>query len=197
MTEIRRPEGAGQPLVLHTIGHSTRALDDFLALLRREGIRHVADVRTFPGSRRYPHFGAEPLAAALARAGIAYSHHPALGGRRRPRADSPNGAWRNEGFRGYADYMAGEEFARGVDGLLAIASREPVAVMCAEAVPWRCHRSLLADALVARGVEVRHITDARTYPHRLTSFAVVRDGRVAYPGPADEGTSGAPRTSPP
>jgi uncharacterized protein (DUF488 family) len=172
------------PLTIHTIGHSTRAIPDFIALLRREGVRHVADVRTFPGSRRHPQFGREALAAALAEAGIAYSHHPALGGRRRPRPDSPNGAWRNEGFRGYADHMASEEFHEALDALVALASHEPVAIMCAEAVPWRCHRNLIADALVVRGVEVRHILDARSDPHRLTRFAVVRHGRVEYPPPA-------------
>lgn len=177
------------PLTIHTIGHSTRALEPFIALLRREGVRHVADVRTFPGSRRYPHFGRDALAAALAEAGIAYSHHPALGGRRRPRPDSRNGAWRNEGFRGYADHMATDEFRGALDALVALAAREPVAVMCAEAVPWRCHRSLLADALVARGVEVRHIMDARSEPHRLTRFAVVRDGCVEYPPEAGETTT--------
>ncbi|HET7564372.1 MAG TPA: DUF488 domain-containing protein [Gemmatimonadaceae bacterium] len=173
-------------MTVYTIGHSTRSLDDFVALLQREGVRHLADVRTFPASRRYPHFNREPLALALAEAGIAYSHHPALGGRRTPKRDSRNTAWRNAGFRGYADYMEGEAFASGLDALLATAAASPTAIMCAEAVPWRCHRSLIADALVARGVDVQHILDAGSKPHTLTSFAVARDGRVSYTAPPSE-----------
>lgn len=176
------PAGSpGDPVTIYTIGHSTRTLDEFLALLGREGIRHVADVRAFPSSRRHPHFNGPALAEALAALGIGYSHHPALGGRRRPRPDSPNDAWRNEGFRGYADHMASEEFQRAVEALLTHASSTPTALLCAEAVPWRCHRSLLADALVVRGVRVSHILDARTDPHRLTPFAVVRGHGITYP----------------
>lgn len=167
-------------MTVYTIGHSTRALEDFVALLRREDIRHLADVRTFPSSRRYPHFNREPLERALAEAGIGYSHHPALGGRRTPRRDSHNTAWRNAGFRGYADYMEGAEFEAGLERLLEIVGATPTAIMCAEAVPWRCHRSLIADALVARGVGVEHILDAGTKPHTLTSFARAHDGRVSY-----------------
>ncbi|MGH7648013.1 MAG: DUF488 family protein [Gemmatimonadaceae bacterium] len=167
--------------MVYTIGHSTRELDDFIALLEREHIQHLADVRSFPGSRRYPHFGREALAASLETRGIAYSHHPALGGRRHARADSPNGAWRNESFRGYADYMLTPEFATALDNLLDLAAHERTVIMCAEAVPWRCHRSLISDALVARGVDVRHILDARTDPHRMTSFAIVKDGVLYYP----------------
>lgn len=168
-------------MTLYTIGHSTRDLESFLALLRREGIRHLADVRTFPASRRYPQYGRDALATALADAGIAYSHHPELGGRRRPRPDSPNAGWRNEGFRGYADHMESPEFQRALDELLATARETPTAIMCAEAVPWRCHRTLLADAATVRGVDVRHILDARTDAHRLTSFAAVDGTRVRYP----------------
>ena len=116
---------------------------------------------------------------------MAYSHHPALGGRRHARPDSPNGAWRNESFRGYADYMLTPEFATALDDLVDLAARERTAIMCAEAVPWRCHRSLISDALVARGVDVRHILDARTEPHRMTSFAIVKDGVLYYPPGAD------------
>ena len=185
VTEQQVPPGgaSGQPLprCVFTIGHSTRELDAFIALLEREGVRHVADVRRFPGSRRHPQFGRDALALALEGRGIAYSHHPSLGGRRSPRPDSPNGAWRNAGFRGYADYMATPEFTDALERLLDVARAEPTAIMCAEAVPWRCHRSMIADALVARGVPVRHILDARTEPHRLTSFAVVRDGGIVYP----------------
>ena len=184
VTQVPPHPGPGQPAgerAVYTIGHSTRELDRFVALLDREHVRHVADVRSFPGSRRYPQFGREALAASLAARGIGYSHHPDLGGRRRAREDSPNGAWRNASFRGYADYMSTQAFARSLDDLIDLAARERTAIMCAEAVPWRCHRSLIADALVARGVSVQHILDARTEPHRLTPFAVVREGVVYYP----------------
>ena len=167
---------------VYTIGHSTRTLDDFVALLAREGIRHVADVRRFPGARRHPHFGKDALAAALAERGIGYSHHEALGGRRAPAKDSPNVAWRNAAFRGYADYMLTPEFERALDELLAVTRRTPTTVMCAEAVPWRCHRSLIADAIVARGIPVLDVMDAATREHALPKFARVRDGRVTYPG---------------
>ena len=168
-------------MTVYTVGHSTRDLDDFVALVARHGIAHLADVRAFPASRRYPHFNSEPLAAALAARGIAYSHHPALGGRRGPSRTSRNAAWRNAGFRGYADYMQTDEFWRAIDRLLATASRTLTAVMCAEAVPWRCHRSLIADALLVRGTSVLHILDAGARPHVLPSFAGVHDGRVTYP----------------
>jgi uncharacterized protein (DUF488 family) len=168
-------------MIIFTIGHSTRDIEHFLALLEREGIRRLADVRTLPASRRHPHFNRESLAASLASAGIEYSHHPALGGRRPPRPDSPNAAWRNAGFRGYADYMATPDFQRALDELIHLGAAAPTAVMCAEAVPWRCHRSLIADALVARRIEVRHILDAKTAPHTLTRFAVLHDGYVSYP----------------
>ena len=143
---------------LWTIGHSTRSLDEFLALLRAHGITHVADVRRFPGSRKYPHFGSETLAAALASAGIGYTHMPELGGRRAPRPDSPHTAWRNASFRGYADYMDTPEFADAVTRLADVAGRERVAIMCAEAVWWRCHRSMIADWFTANGWRVMHIT---------------------------------------
>jgi uncharacterized protein (DUF488 family) len=184
VTQVPLVQGSGQPpdtRVVYTIGHSTRELDDFIALLERERIQHLADVRSFPGSRRYPQFGREALAASLAAHGMAYSHHPALGGRRHARPDSPNGAWRNESFRGYADYMLTPEFATALDDLVDLAASERTAIMCAEAVPWRCHRSLISDALVARGVDVRHILDARTEPHRMRSFAIVKDGVLYYP----------------
>jgi uncharacterized protein (DUF488 family) len=143
-------------------------------------------VRTIPRSRRNPQFGEERLRAALLRDGIAYERIPELGGLRRGLgALSPNGAWRNASFRGYADHMLTDEFARGLARLLALARRRRVAVMCAEAVPWRCHRSLVADALVARGVPVFHITSARTAsPHRVTEFAKVDGARVTYPAAA-------------
>lgn len=171
---------------MYTIGHSTRTIDEFLALLEREGIRHLADVRTYPASRRHPHFNADALRRALDERGIAYTHHPSLGGRRRPVADSANTGWRNAGFRGYADHMRTPEFGGALVELEALAARTVTTVMCAEAVPWRCHRTLIADALVARGDEVRHIMDAGAKLHALTPFAVVHDGRVTYPAPEGE-----------
>lgn len=169
------------PAKLYTIGHSTRTLDDFIKLLKREGVAHLVDVRAFPTSARYPHFNRESLADSLAAEGIAYTHFPALGGRRKVRRDSHNTLWRNAGFRGYADYMETREFAEALEELLAVAGRERTAIMCAEAVPWRCHRSLIADAAVGRGAEVFHILDAKAESHRLTSFGRVDEaGRVHY-----------------
>ena len=169
------------PAKLYTIGHSTRTLDDFIALLKREGVLHLVDVRAFPASARYPHFNQTTLADALEKEGIRYSHFPALGGRRKVRRDSRNTLWRNAGFRGYADYMETREFASALNDLLALAVREPVAIMCAEAVPWRCHRSLISDAVLAKGFGVFHILDARADPHRLTSFGRIdASGRVRY-----------------
>ncbi len=166
-----------------TIGHSNRPLEVFLGLLRAHRIRTVVDVRRFPYSRRNPQYDRERLAEALARDGIAYQHCPALGGRRQPRPDSVNAAWENAGFRGFADHMQTAEFAAALDQLIARAEREgPLALLCAEAVPWRCHRSLIADALTARGVPVFHILSAmRLHPHQLPLFARVRDGQVTYP----------------
>jgi uncharacterized protein (DUF488 family) len=167
-------------LKLWTIGHSTRSLREFLSLLERARVTHIADVRRFPGSRRHPQFERDALAAALARHGIGYAHHPELGGRRTPLPNSPHRAWRNAGFRGYADYMDTPEFQIALTELVSNATLVPTAIVCAEAVPWRCHRSLIADALVARGAEVEHILDGGTSAHALPRFAVVRDGRVSY-----------------
>jgi len=168
-------------VVVHTLGHSTLALEDFLALLEAHALDAIADVRRFPASRRHPHFAREPLAASLAARGVAYSWLPALGGRRGGRPDSPHVAWRSAAFRGYADHMDGDEFREGLDALLALAEGHRVAVMCAEAVPWRCHRQLIADALVVRGVEVRHVTGrGEAQPHRLTPFARVDGDRIVY-----------------
>lgn len=173
-------------MTVWTVGHSTRTLAALVALLRAHGIARVADVRTLPRSRRHPQFDRAALPAGLAAAGIAYVHLPALGGLRRPRPDSVNLGWRHPGFRGYADHMATAEFAGGLAALEALARAERVAVLCAEAAAWRCHRALLADALVARGHEVRHIVAAgRAEPHALAAFARVEDGRVTYPGPPD------------
>lgn len=167
-----------------TIGHGTRSLEELVAALAAHGIEQLADVRTVPRSRHNPQFNRETLPDSLAAAGIAYVHLAGLGGLRRPRRDSPNSAWRNASFRGYADYMLTEEFARALDGLLELAGRHPLAVMCAERVPWRCHRSMIADALTARGVRVVHILDPeRSEPHKLTPWARVEEGgRVTYPG---------------
>ncbi len=167
--------------LVHTIGHSTRTLDELVMLLRRHEVNHLADIRAHPGSRRYPHFSRDALALSLPTFGIGYSHHPDLGGRRRGLPDSPNGAWRNASFRAYADYLGTDEFTTALDALLEFAREKSVAIMCAEAVPWRCHRWLVSDALVARGVDVHHILDARSEPHSLTRFARLRDGKVVYP----------------
>jgi uncharacterized protein (DUF488 family) len=168
-------------VVVHTLGHSTLTLEDFLGVLEAHGLDAIADVRRYPASRRHPHFAREALAASLAAHGVEYSWIPALGGRRPARPDSPHVAWRNTQFRGYADHMDGDEFREGLEGLLALAEGHRAAVMCAEAVPWRCHRQLIADALVARGVEVMHVTGrGKAEPHRLTPFARVDGDRVVY-----------------
>lgn len=168
------------------MGHSTRTLAELVALVRAHGVDHIADVRTVPRSGRHPHFNAESLAAALAAAGLGYVHLPGLGGWRRARPDSVNRAWRNASFRAYADHMQTEAFAAELERLLDLVRDHRVAVMCAEALWWRCHRSLLADALVARGHVVRHIlTLDRAEPHRLHEFAHVVGGRVTYPDPGE------------
>ncbi len=170
-----------------TIGHSTRPIVEFIDILRSHRVELLGDVRTVPKSRYNPQFNRESLPAPLAETGIAYRHIPALGGLRHPRKDSPNTGWRNESFRGYADYMQTPEFERGLEELLALAADKKVAIMCAEAVPWRCHRSMIADALTVRGVEVRHIINAaKADPHKLTSFARVEGARVTYPPPNQE-----------
>jgi len=170
---------------LFTIGHSTHPLAEFIALLQAHGVTLLADVRTIPRSRHNPQFNRETLPAALAEAGIGYSHLADLGGLRHTTAASINTGWRNDSFRGFADYMQTEGFAAGLAELLALAQQGPVAIMCAEAVPWRCHRSLIADALLARGVSVEEIlSPGRTQPHRLTPFGRVEGAQVTYP--ADE-----------
>jgi uncharacterized protein (DUF488 family) len=165
-----------------TIGHSNRTIEDFIALLRQNGIACVLDIRTVPKSRHNPQFGQDQLAAALADAGIEYRYLRCLGGLRHPRSDSQNAGWRNLSFRGYADYMQTDEFAAAVDAVIDLGSSSPCALMCAEAVPWRCHRSLVADALLVRGVLVEDIIDARQRrPHKLTPFACVEGLRITYP----------------
>lgn len=168
------------PARLYTIGHSTRSLEQFLGLLAREGATHLVDVRAFPTSARYPHFSRPALERSIVDTGGRYSHLPSLGGRRRGRRDSHNTLWKNASFRAYADYMETREFQDALDDLIRLARLEPTAIMCAEAVPWRCHRSLISDAAVAQGVEVLHILDAGTQVHKLTSFARVDSGRVRY-----------------
>ncbi len=170
-------------MIVHTLGHSTRSLAEFLALLDAHGVAGIADVRRFPASRRHPHFASEALAASLAESGRRYDWLPALGGRRPVHPGSPHVGWREPGFRGYADHMETAEFRDGLDALLAHAAARATAVLCAEAVPWRCHRQLLADALAVRGVDVVHVLDvASTRPHRLTAFARVEGDRLIYDG---------------
>ncbi len=179
----RAAPGWGKARVF-AIGHSTRPVAELVDLLRSVGVVALADVRTIPRSRANPQFESGALARALAAAGIRYAHLPALGGLRHARRDSPNGAWRNASFRGYADHMRTPEFEEGLCQLRALAREGPVAIMCAEAVPWRCHRSLIADALLARGVLVQHVTGrGRTRPHRLTPFARIEGRQVTYPPP--------------
>jgi uncharacterized protein (DUF488 family) len=164
------------------IGHSTREIDNLISLLQENGIKLIADVRMFPGSKRYPQFNGEPLAETLGGDGIRYEHFLELGGRRKAKPDSRNTAWRNESFRGYADYMETQKFRDGIARLLDLANTTgPTAIMCAEAVWWRCHRSLISDYLKARGVEVIHILDAgKTEPHPYTSAARIVNGELTY-----------------
>ena len=166
-----------------TIGHSTRPIDQFIDLLNAHGVQRLIDVRTIPQSRHNPQFGREQLSASLEHAGIHYTHMPGLGGLRRPRKDSMNTGWRNASFRGYADYMQTPEFEESLDRCIELAKQECVALMCAESVPWRCHRSLIADALLARGIDVREITSAtEARRHGLTPWARIDGTRVTYPG---------------
>jgi uncharacterized protein (DUF488 family) len=168
-----------------TIGHSTHGAEEFIGMLRAHRIEALADVRRFPGSRRYPHFGLPALRDSLTTAGIAYEHFPELGGRREPRPDSHNTAWRNEAFRGYADYMETSEFVAGIERLKELARNKRTALMCAEAVWWRCHRGLIADYLKAEGTEVVHILGAtQSEAHPYTSAAHLVAGRLTYSTPA-------------
>ena len=167
-----------------TIGHSTRTFDEVLALLQSQSIQAVADVRRFPGSRKYPHFNAESFSRSLEDNGIHYFWFEDLGGRRKPNEHSHNLAWRNDSFRAYADYMETEEFARALQRLLDLARAQRTTIMCSEAVWWRCHRSLIADALKSRGVRVLHILDhAKVTEHPYTSAATIIDGKLSYGAP--------------
>jgi uncharacterized protein (DUF488 family) len=167
---------------LWTIGHSTRPIEDFVGALGANEIKMIADVRALPGSKRYPQFNKENLADSLSAHDIAYEHFPELGGRRKPNPNSTNTAWRNASFRGYADYMETEEFRKDIVRLVDLASEiGPTAIMCAEAVWWRCHRALISDFLKVRGIEVTHIVDANmTEPHPFTSAARIVNGELTY-----------------
>jgi uncharacterized protein (DUF488 family) len=180
---MRSAEPPPAERVLITVGHSTLAASEFLALLTRAGIAEIADVRRFPGSRRHPQFNSDALAETLASAGIGYRSFAAeLGGRRQPVAESVNDGWRVRQFQGYADHMASSAFASGIAALAVRARDRRVAVMCAEAVWWRCHRRLIADAALLRGFDVRHLlTDGTFGSHRLTEFAVRRGIELTYP----------------
>ncbi len=165
-----------------TNGHSTRAIDDFMSLLEENEFKLLVDVRAWPGSKRYPQFNKDALAELLNAHGICYEHFPELGGKRKSKSDSSNAAWRNASFRGYADYMETEQFQKGIERLLDVAAEAgPTAIMCAEAVWWRCHRSLVADYLKARGVEVLHVLGAnKVEPHPYTSAARIVNGELSY-----------------
>ena len=172
-----------QGLTIWTVGHSTRSIEEFKQILTNPEIKTLVDVRTFPGSRRYPQFNKPELAGALENVGINYVHEPKLGGRRKARADSKNSAWKNESFRGYADHMETAEFQQGIEELLELARKQSTAVMCAEAVWWRCHRSLISDYLKASGVKVVHILgEKKTEGHPYTPVARIVDGRLSYQG---------------
>lgn len=180
--KTRSPEKAKSDFSILTIGHSNRTWEELLALLRAHGVGRIADVRTIPRSRHNPQFDQTSFSASLRRAGIAYVHLRALGGLRHPLKDSVNLGWRNAGFRGFADYMQTPEFKEGLARLLELASQKQCAILCAEAVPWRCHRSLIADALTVRGISVFHIMSrTRRELHSLTPFARVHCEKITYP----------------
>jgi uncharacterized protein (DUF488 family) len=178
----RRRDKGWEGVRVYTLGHSTRPLEEFVEILRAFEIATVADIRTIPRSRHNPQFEGDALRTALRRRRLGYVHLAALGGLRHSRKDSPNAGWRNKSFRGYADYMLTEDFEAGLAELREVARDGTVALMCAEAVPWRCHRSLVADALIVRGAEVLDITSPkRATTHRLTRFAKVDGTRLTYP----------------
>lgn len=179
-------EDPDQAQTIWTIGHSTRSADEFNEILLAHGIGALVDVRSFPGSRRYPHFNKPQLADSLEAIGILYAHNPKLGGRRRPNPDSKNTAWKNPSFRAYADHIDSEEFKQGVKELLQVASTHRTAIMCAEALWWRCHRSLIADYLKSKGTAVIHIMDGeKTEAHPYTPAARIVEGRLSYAGLLD------------
>jgi uncharacterized protein (DUF488 family) len=184
--EGKRKEIIVEQAVVYTIGHSARPIEEFIGLLKENEIGCLLDIRTVPRSRHNPQFNRDALPVTLAAAGMSYQHLPGLGGLRRTTPDSPNGAWRNASFRGYADYMQTDAFAVQVDEVMELARNLRCVLMCAEAVPWRCHRSLVADALLVRGVPVAHIMGPhKLKPHTLTPFAHVEGACITYP-PAPE-----------
>ncbi len=169
-------------MLIFTSGHSTHPLDEFISLLAQHGINRLVDVRSVPHSRHNPQFNAASLPESLQNAGIGYTHLRELGGLRKARGNSPNLGWKNAGFRGYADYMQTPDFAHGLDQLIEAAQKQRIAIMCAEAVPWRCHRSLIADVLTVRGIEVRHIMGpGKWQAHKLTPFVRVDGTHITYP----------------
>ena len=195
--ESNDPRERGDPVQVLTLGHSTRPIEAFLELLRGHTVTQLVDIRTVPRSRHNPQFNQEALQASLAGAGIGYAHAPGLGGFRRPATESPNAGWHNLSFRGYADYMQTPDFDAELRSLLELARTDRVAIMCAEAVPWRCHRSLIADALTVHGVTTGEIASAkRLQPHRLTPFACVHGGTLTYPAPPTDPDDARPAREP-
>ncbi|HEX9020352.1 MAG TPA: DUF488 domain-containing protein [Nitrospirota bacterium] len=179
--EMRHAE---PPLTIFTIGHSTHSIEEFIGMLMEHGIQTVADVRSIPGSRHNPQFNGNELAKSLTNAGIGYVHMAELGGLRHAKKDSINPGWENASFRGFADYMQTGAFEEGIMKLIGTAKRQRTVIMCAEAVPWRCHRSLIADALFVRGAEVLHIMSRKSAkPHAVTSWAEVKGTTITYPKP--------------
>jgi hypothetical protein len=181
-TAAQSPASPSEQLAIFTIGHSTHPIEEFIALLKHYGIEQLVDVRTVPKSRHVPQFNSDALATSLGRQGVAYVHLKTLGGLRHAKKDSVNTGWRNASFRGYADYMSTDEFAQGIDRLIELAKTKRTVIMCAEAVPWRCHRSLIGDALLVRGIAAEDIMSATSVrPHRLTEFARVERQQITYP----------------
>lgn len=187
MMVLKAPQAIPGAITVFTVGHSTRSLEEFVELLRHYGIECLVDVRTIPRSRHNPQFNEATLGEFLRARCIAYRHMKELGGLRHPRADSPNTGWRNSSFRGFADYMQTAEFAAAVDRLIELSRENSTAVMCAEAVPWRCHRSLIGDALLVREVAVKDIYSMTSFKtHELSAMARVDGRRITYPPPLDE-----------
>jgi len=173
-----------KPDLILTVGHSNRSIEEFLRLLQAHNVETLVDVRTIPRSRHNPQFNTDALAASLKKAGIRYHHMPSLGGLRHTTAASINTGWHNTSFRGYADYMQTPPFEKAIEDLISLADDHRLAIMCAEAVPWRCHRSLIADALLIRDITVEDIlTPTRRQPHKLTPFAHVESQKITYPDP--------------
>ncbi len=191
------PKEEPSPLVM-TIGHSTRTLEEFIQLLQAHGVTCVVDVRTVPRSRHNPQFNQDSLPQSLKEAGLKYVHMAGLGGLRHTKGDSPNMGWRNASFRGYADYMQTPEFAQSLEELIRLANQDRNVLMCAEAVPWRCHRSLIADALLVRGIRTENILSAaQRQVHTLTPFAQVQGNAITYPIETSENTQEKPSTKSP